>query len=83
MSPQPWTTEKRSQVKRKIDKEAKRAAERLGAATVAIIAFFPEGEFLHMQDGGTAPMDFKKLYTQLSVVMTTLEESGGEDVAIQ
>jgi hypothetical protein len=50
----PWTPEKRSSVKRKIDKEAARAAARLGAKTVLVIAFFADGEYLHLQDGGTA-----------------------------
>lgn len=80
--PTPWTPEKRSATKRKIDKEAKRAAERLGAATVAIIAFFPDGEFLHMQDGGTAPMGFKDLYAKMCSAMNILEQSAGEDVPV-
>lgn len=82
MSPTPWTPEKRSNIKRKIDKEAARAAARLGAATVTIIAFFPDGEYLHMQDGGTAPMPSLDLYTKLATASTILNESGGEDVAL-
>ena len=78
----PWTPEKRSQVKRKIDKEAARTAKRLGAATVAIIAFFPEGEYLHMQDGGTAPMDLKKVYAKLASAHEIMESTGGEDVSL-
>ncbi len=81
--PTPWTTEKRSQIKRKIDREAKHSAGRLGAAHVVVIAFFPDGEFLHMQDGGSAPMPFEQLYKQMSGVMATLKESGGEDVQMQ
>jgi hypothetical protein len=83
MAPQPWTPEKRSQVKRKIDKEAARAAARLGAKTVVIVAFFQDGNCMHMQDGGSAPMPFDKLYKQLSLAMTILDQSGGEDVRLQ
>lgn len=46
--PTPWTMEKRKQVRRKIDKEAARAAARLGAKSVVVIAFYVEGEFLHL-----------------------------------
>lgn len=83
MSTKPWDHDKRSQVKRKIDKEAARAAARLGAQTVCIIAFFKDGEYMHMLDGGNAPMDFQKLYATLQTAHQTVEESGGKDVAIQ
>lgn len=83
--PSPWTPEKRSQIKRKIDKEAKRAAERLGASHVVAIVFFldGDGEHLHMQDGGTSPMSFADLYKKMSGIMGVLDESGGADVAMQ
>lgn len=83
MSPQPWTHDKRAQIKRKIDKEAARAAARLGAKAVTIIAWFPAGDdYLHMQDGGTAPMSSNELYKQMATIATVLEDSNGEDVAI-
>jgi hypothetical protein len=78
----PWAPEKRNFVKRKIDKEAARAAARLGAKSVLIIAFFEDGEFLHMQDGGTAPMSTADLYKKLATAEIILDESGGEDVAL-
>jgi NADPH-dependent 2,4-dienoyl-CoA reductase/sulfur reductase-like enzyme len=78
----PWPPEKRSAVKRKIDKEAARAAARLGARSVLIVAFFADGEYLHMQDGGTAPMAAAELYKKLATSTTILEESGGNDVAL-
>lgn len=83
MSPAPWTPAKRQNVKRKIDKEADRAAARLGAKAVVIIAFFPDGEYLHMQDGGTAPMELQKLYQQLATAHHVVEEAGGADVPVQ
>ena len=79
----PWTPEKRSQIKRKIDKESVRAAARIGAKNTVIIAFFENGEFLHMQDGGVSPMPFAELYKMLLSATTILTESGGEDVALQ
>lgn len=81
--PNPWTPEKRSQVRRKIDKEAKRAAARLGASHVTIIAFFSDGEYEHMLDGGTAPMAAGDVYKQMTEVREILKQSGGEDVQIQ
>lgn len=81
---EPWTLEYRAIVKRKIDKEAARAADRLGAKTVAIIAFFPaEGSYLHMLDGGTAPMELKDLYAKMQTAHEIVEQSGGKDVEIQ
>lgn len=82
MSPTPWAPEKRSAVKRKIDREAARAAARLGAKSVLIVAFFPDGEYLHMLDGGTAPMPTAELYKKLATVETVLAESCGKDVAL-
>lgn len=81
--PNPWSPEKRAQVKRQIDKAAERAAAKLGASHVAIVAFFPaDGEHLHMLDGGSAPMPFDKLYSHMATAMAVMDESGGEDVAL-
>lgn len=81
-TPQPWDAERRNIVKRRIDKEAARAAGRLGAETVMIIAFFRDGEYAHMLDGGTAPMPPAELYARLLSVKQVLAESGGKDVAV-
>lgn len=82
MSPQPWTPEKRSAIKQKIDKECARAAARLGAKSVVIVAFFADGEYLHMQNGGKAPMASVDLWRRLATAETILDESGGADVAL-
>lgn len=83
IEPKPWDEDRRARVKAKIDKESARAAARLGAEGVVIVAFFAEGEYLHMQDGGKSPMPFKELYQKLLAARQLLEESGGEDVKIQ
>jgi hypothetical protein len=82
MSVTPWTPERRSVIKRRIDKEAARAAARLNATTVLIVAFFEDGEYLHMQDGGSAPIDFSHVYKTLASATEILKESSGEDVAL-
>ncbi len=83
MSPSPWNREKRASMTRKINKEAKRAASRLGASMVTIIAWFPAGEeHLHMLDGGDAPMPRDQVYKQMVSIGAVLDESGGEDVAL-
>ena len=66
----PWTDERRAQVKKKIDKEAARAVERLGARTVAVICFFDEapGGHMIMLEGGTAPFPAGQLYAQLASI---------------
>ena len=79
---QPWSIEKRDRTNRKIEKEADRAAARLGAKHVVIIAFFEDSEYLHMQDGGKAPMPLEQLYKQMLSVRHVLDASGGEDVAM-
>jgi hypothetical protein len=80
---QPWPIEKRSRVTKKIEREAARAAARLGAENVVIIAFFKDGEYMHMQDAGTAPMPLSDLYKKMVSARDILGESGGEDVALQ
>jgi hypothetical protein len=66
MTIKPWTDQKRLAIKSKIDKAAQAAAKTLGAEAVTIIAFFAEGDFLHMQDGGTSPMPSGQLYERLA-----------------
>lgn len=62
----PWTPEQRTQKTSKMRKEAARAAARLGAHGVVLVAFYEEGEFMHMLDAGMAPMPFKDLYEKLA-----------------
>jgi hypothetical protein len=49
---EPMTMSKRSRLTQKIEKEADRAAARLGASHVVIIAFFQDGEGVHMLEAG-------------------------------
>ena len=77
--PKPWPPERRSRVLAKINKESERAAARLGAAAVVIVAFYEEGEYLHMQDGGKSPMPFKELYRNLLSAAEMNEAAGGKD----
>lgn len=81
---EPWTKERRSQVKRKIDREATRTAARLKAKGCVVIAFFDAGGgYFHIQDGGITPMNMKELYRNMLATVEKLELSGGEDVAVQ
>src|SRR5262245_62803131 len=79
---EPWSHKKRERVKAKIDREAERAAGRLGASHVVLVAFFPEGVQLHMQDGGNPPMDWQKLYTDLATAHRIVEDNDGQDVSL-
>jgi len=90
--PEPWSKDKRAQVARKVTKEAARAAGRLGAKAVMMIAFFPEGrEHFHIIEGGvmpgssdaTSPQDAKrKFYLQMASMCEVLDQNDGEDVAL-
>ena len=82
-TPTPWTMERRSAFKRRIDKEAARVAGRIGATSVIIIAFARDGEYLHMQDGGTAPGDISQIYKMLITAHEGVASSGGIDVVVQ
>ena len=81
--PAPWTPERRAQVMRKISKEADRAAARIGADAVMIVAFFRHGEYLHLQDGGKTPVPPKELYERLASAHTMTAGGNGEDIEIQ
>jgi hypothetical protein len=76
--PKPWAPERRSRVKAKLDKEAARAAARLGAHSVWIIATFADGEFMHLQDGGSSPWPLKELYQQM-LRATEMNEIADDD----
>jgi len=80
--PTPWSQERRDAVRRKIDKEADRAAYRLGASKVFMIAFFEEGEYLHLMEGGASPMPVKDLCEKILSALAMLEASGGEDISL-
>ena len=77
----PWPKEKRDSIADALDVEAKNAARRLKATCCVIVAFFPDGEFYHMQDGGQAPMPTEQLYRHL-VAAKEAEASGGEDTHV-
>jgi hypothetical protein len=79
----PWSKEKRAHTQGKIDAQAAKAAKALKAECCMIVAFFPDGGFLHMQDGGKSPMPPDQLYRQLLSMREVMETSGSEDVAIQ
>jgi hypothetical protein len=81
--PEPWSQERRARMKTRIDKAAKAAKSMLGAHTVVIIATFEDGEFLHMQDGGTSPMPLLELYQRIQSSHQIMEASDGEDVELQ
>jgi hypothetical protein len=73
-----WPMEKRIQTRRWIEAEAKRAAARLGAHTVLIIASFTDSDgCINLLDGGTVPhADTFRRYLR---AMETLEANGGAD----
>lgn len=81
-SVKPWDKERRAHVSRKIIKESERAKARLGAAGVLMIVFYADGDYLHIQDAGSAPMPFKEVYKRLLSANEILAASGGEDVAV-
>lgn len=71
---EPWDLGRRARAKAKIDKEAARAAARLGAEGVVIVAFYPDGDHFHMLDGGKSPMPLKELYKTL-LMATEMNEA--------
>lgn len=77
----PWSKEKRAFTQGKIDAQAKKAAKALKAQCCMIVAFFPDGSYLHMQDGGQSPMPPDQLYRQLLSMREAMEAT--EDVSIQ
>lgn len=81
-APSRWTPAKRALVKSRIDRAAKKAAREIGAHTVLIIACFTDGEYYHTQDGGTSPMPEVDLYKMMITAKAALDESSGDDVAV-
>lgn len=83
MSAEAWTPQRRSVVKARIDKQAERARQKLGATAVITVAFFTDGRHMHVLDGGTAPNgDFAQAYRHLISVHQIVRESGGKDVSL-
>jgi hypothetical protein len=62
----PWPADKCAKTQAKIDKEARRTATRLGARCCVVVAFFEDGGYYHMQDGGQSPMPVEQLYRQIA-----------------
>ena len=79
----PWPMEKRQRIGRRIVKEAERTARRIGAKGVVIIAFFQEGEYVHVQDGGVSPVPFQDLYKRMLAGHDMMETAGSDDVNLQ
>ena len=75
---EPWPMEKRIAVNRKIDKEAARAASRLGAKTVILVACFEDSDgYISMLDGSTAPFqEMAQLYQKLAKAYMIQKETG-------
>lgn len=82
-APAPWPMERRSRMTRKMEREAKHVAARIGASKVVIIGFFEEGQHVHMIDAGEAPCSRAELWKRLSGAVDLLEQSGGKDVQLQ
>ena len=78
MMPAPWSEERRAEMQARINTEAALAAAKIGAQQVVIIAFYPEGEHLHIMDGGSAPMTRSDLYTKLASMVQVVEEGHGD-----
>lgn len=66
--PPPWSAEHRRWVKARVDDAAARAREALGAHDVLMVAWFQDiakPQFLHVQDGGTAPYPLHEVYVEM------------------
>lgn len=83
MAPVPWTAEKMAKTKAKVDKEARRAAMRLGAKAAVMIVFYEDGEYLHFIDGGVSPIPGRDLYLKMISIIDINAQTGGEGVKIQ
>ena len=64
----PWSKEKRTYTQGKIDDAARAVAKKLKAKCCVIVAFFEDGGYYHMQDGGQAPMPIDQLYRHLVAI---------------
>jgi len=74
-----WPMEKRIRTRHRIEDEAKRAAARLGADTVMVIASFVDSDgYINLLDGGTVPSP--DTYRRYLRAMEILEANGGADM---
>ncbi len=80
---QPWSVAKRAEIKADIDHAAGIAAKVLKAKHVMMVVFYEEGQYLHLQDGGTAPMAFEDVYLRMISAHQMMAETNGEDVGVQ
>ena len=72
----PWEQKRITAAKAKLDKEADRVKAKLGARTIAIIAFFDDGSpSLMLLEGGTAPVPSEQLYGSLHAIYVRNRES--------
>jgi hypothetical protein len=78
----PWSKEKRAHTQGRIDAQAKKAAKALKAKCCMIVAFFEDGSYYHMQDGGQSPMAPDQLYRQLLSMREVMDTTGGEDTHV-
>jgi hypothetical protein len=81
----PWDRKRRLAMKRKIQFAAVRAAAKLGAEHVLIIAMFADGDVYHTMDGGTLPDPtmVKSIYARMYQAQDILEDTtadGGDEL---
>lgn len=74
--PDPWSRERAQEMNQRLELEARLIAGRIGASDVVVIAFYREGEMLHVMDGGTAPTARAQLYANLADMAQQLEIDG-------
>jgi len=80
---EPWAMERRSAKVEKIRRECSRAAARLGASGVIMIAFFKDGDSFHMMDSEAhSPIPMADAYRHLLSAISMLADSGGKDIAV-
>lgn len=72
IKPAPWPAERRAHMEKLLTKEAAKVKRSIGAYTVMIVATFEDGEFLHMQDGGTSPMPLDEFYARMGKTRSTV-----------
>jgi hypothetical protein len=72
--PTPWSTEKRNRVQDKMDKQAAEVAKRLKAKCCVVIAFWDDGNYLHILEGGQSPMPLDELYRQRLAAREALQD---------
>jgi len=81
--PAMWSKERADAETKRLDIEAKLVAARLGATHVRVIAFYKDGDMVHVLEGGSMPLPSKELYTRLADMLQTLEDRNDDDVKLQ